>query len=46
VERQVVFSQKLGQRYQELKAEVPDCLLLMQVGTFMQVMAYKIRSNL
>jgi len=35
----MVFSQKLVKRYQELKAEVPDCLLLMQVGAFMQVMA-------
>jgi DNA mismatch repair ATPase MutS len=25
-------------RYQELKEEVADCLLLMQVGVFMQVM--------
>jgi DNA mismatch repair ATPase MutS len=34
----MVFSQKLANRYQELKAEVPGCLLLMQVGTFMHVM--------
>jgi len=29
---------KLIQRYQELKQQVPDCILLMQVGIFMQVM--------
>ena len=34
----MIFSPKLVQRYRELKAEVPDCLLLMQVGAFMQVM--------
>lgn len=34
----MVFSQKLVKRYKELKQEVPDCLLLMQVGAFMQVM--------
>ncbi len=34
----MVFSQKLVKRYQELKEDVPDCLLLMQVGAFMQVM--------
>ena len=34
----MVFSQKLVKRYKELKEEVPDCLLLMQVGAFMQVM--------
>jgi len=33
----MVFSPKLVARYQELKEQVPDCLLLMQVGTFMQV---------
>ena len=33
----MVFSHKLVQRYQELKAEAGDCLLLMQVGVFMQV---------
>ena len=33
----MVFSHKLVQRYQELKAETADCLLLMQVGVFMQV---------
>ncbi len=33
-----VVSQKLMQRYKELKQETPDCLLLMQVGAFMQVM--------
>jgi len=34
----VVVSQKLIARYAELKGEVPGCLLLMQVGTFLQVM--------
>jgi DNA mismatch repair protein MutS len=34
----MVFSQKLVNRYKELKEDVPDCLLLMQVGAFMQVM--------
>ena len=34
----MVFSPKLVKRYQEVKEEVVDCLLLMQVGVFMQVM--------
>jgi hypothetical protein len=34
----MVFSQKLVDRYKELKQDVPECLLLMQVGAFMQVM--------
>jgi DNA mismatch repair ATPase MutS len=34
----MVLSQKLINRYHELKQEVPDCILLMQVGAFMQVM--------
>lgn len=34
----MVFSHKLVQRYQELKVEAADCLLLMQVGAFMQVL--------
>jgi DNA mismatch repair protein MutS len=34
----MVYALKLVKRYQELKQEVPDCLLLMQVGAFMQVM--------
>ena len=34
----MIFSPKLVKRYRELKAEVPDCLLLMQVGAFMDVM--------
>jgi len=34
----MVFSQKLVNRYKQLKEAVPDCLLLMQVGAFMQVM--------
>jgi len=33
----MIFSQKLVNRYQELKKESPKCLLLMQVGAFMQV---------
>lgn len=33
----MVVSQKLIARYAELKAEAPGCLLLMQVGSFMQV---------
>jgi len=35
----MVFSQKLINRYSQLKTEVPDCILLMQVGAFMQVMS-------
>jgi len=34
----MVFSQKLITRYEDLKTEVPDCILLMQVGAFMQLM--------
>ena len=34
----MILSRKLLMRYRELKQEVPDCLLLMQVGAFMQVM--------
>ena len=34
----MVVSQKLITRYGELKQTVPGCLLLMQVGAFMQVM--------
>lgn len=34
----MVFSSKLMVRYQEMKVEAPDCVLLMQVGAFMQVM--------
>lgn len=34
----MVFSPKLAKRYKELKTEARDCLLLMQVGAFMQVM--------
>jgi DNA mismatch repair ATPase MutS len=33
----MVFSQKLVNRYKELKEDVRDCLLLMQVGAFKQV---------
>ena len=32
------FSERLAERYRVLKGAVPDCLLLMQVGAFMQVM--------
>jgi len=35
----MVFSPKLITRYSELKKEVPDCILLRQVGAFMQVMS-------
>lgn len=34
----MVISDKLIERYRVLKAEAPGCLLLMQVGAFMQVM--------
>jgi DNA mismatch repair protein MutS len=34
----LIFSQKLVKHYKELKEEASDCLLLMQVGVFMQVM--------
>ena len=34
----MVVSKKLSERYQTLKQQVPDCLLLMQVGAFLQVM--------
>ncbi len=34
----MIFSQKLVNRYDELKDEVSDGILLMQVGAFMQVM--------
>jgi DNA mismatch repair ATPase MutS len=34
----MILSQKLLMRYRELKQDVADCLLLMQVGAFMQVM--------
>ena len=33
----MVYSAKLVKRYRELKAEAPGCLLLMQVGSFLQV---------
>ncbi len=33
----MVFSQKLSARYRELKKDAPVCILLMQVGAFMQV---------
>ena len=33
----MVYSSKLVERYRELKAAAPGCLLLMQVGSFMQV---------
>jgi DNA mismatch repair protein MutS len=34
----MVFSQKLADQYRELKSRAADCILLMQVGVFMQVM--------
>ncbi len=40
----MVFSAKLVKRYKELKEEVPDCLLLMQVGAFMQGMGQDARA--
>ena len=33
----MVYSSKLVERYRELKVATPGCLLLMQVGSFMQV---------
>ena len=40
----MIFSPKLVKRYRELKAEAPDCLLLMQVGAFMDVMDEEARA--
>jgi DNA mismatch repair ATPase MutS len=40
----MILSQKLLMRYRELKQDVPDCLLLMQVGAFMQVMGEDARA--
>jgi DNA mismatch repair ATPase MutS len=34
----MIISHKLVTRYRELKQDVSDCILLMQVGAFMQVM--------
>lgn len=34
----MILSPKTVQRYRELKQQVSDCLLLMQVGAFMHVM--------
>jgi len=34
----MALSQKLITHYHELKQQAPDCILLMQVGAFMQVM--------
>lgn len=34
----MIFSEKLVERYREMKVDAPDCLLLMQVGAFMHVM--------
>lgn len=39
-----MFSQKLVDRYRELKKEALDCILLMQVGAFMQVLDEDARS--
>ncbi|KHD04721.1 hypothetical protein PN36_17770 [Candidatus Thiomargarita nelsonii] len=33
-----MIAKKLINRYKELKQQVPDCILVMQVGIFMQVM--------
>jgi MutS domain I len=40
----MILSQKLLARYRELKQDVPDCLLLMQVGAFIQVMGEDTRA--
>jgi DNA mismatch repair protein MutS len=40
----MIATEKLVDRYRELKTEVPDCVLLMQVGAFMQVMDDDARS--
>jgi len=40
----MVYSEKLVKRYRELHEESLDCLLLMQVGAFMQVMDDDARS--
>ena len=34
----MLFSQKLVDRYDKLKQQIPDCILVMQVDTFVQVM--------
>jgi len=34
----MVNSKKIIARYRELKQKAPDCILLVQVGAFMQVM--------
>jgi len=34
----MILASKLAIRYRELKQAAPDCVLLMQVGAFMQVM--------
>lgn len=34
----MVVSEKLANRYREMKVEESNCLLLMQAGAFMQVM--------
>ena len=34
----MVNSKKIIARYRELKQKAPDCILLAQVGAFMQVM--------
>ncbi len=40
----MIRSPRLVTRYRELKAEAEGCLLLMQVGSFMQVMGEGPRS--
>jgi len=40
----MVISDKLIERYRVLKAQAPGCLLLMQVGAFMQAMNEDARS--
>lgn len=40
-----MVSPKLVARYSELKGDAPGCVLLMQVGTFMQVMGDDARAS-
>jgi len=41
----MILSRKLLMRYRELKQDVPDCLLLMQVGAFMQLLGEDARAE-
>jgi DNA mismatch repair protein MutS len=40
----MIFSPRLAEQYAALKQQAPDCLLLMQVGSFMQVQAEDARA--